>query len=315
VLVDVVVVASSMEELAVEKSELLDVDSEGIIGSPMELEVVVNVVSDSLLEEDVAGSLVIRLLEELSVTSESLLEEDVVTSLEARLLEEDVVTSLEARLLAEDVVTSLEARLLEELSVVPLSELNVLDEVAMIGSIATSVVMVLDLVIVSLLLDEDISVELAGPDVTGLSVVDDDVAEGVSSVKEELVEASKLDDVVEDMSSVNDDVVEASTVDNVVEDVSSVEDELVEASLDDDVVEDVSSMTEELVEVSLMELEDEISTVVELMLESAVMDVAEDETELLQAGVKVVVVEVTGRHEHALVMDGPGAWSICRLSR
>jgi hypothetical protein len=302
VLVDVVVVASSMEELAVEKSELLDVDSEGIIGSPMELEVVVNVVSDSLLEEDVAGSLVIRLLEELSVTSESLLEEDVVTSLEARLLEEDVVTSLEARLL-------------EELSVVPLSELNVLDEVAMIGSIATSVVMVLDLVIVSLLLDEDISVELAGPDVTGLSVVDDDVAEGVSSVKEELVEASKLDDVVEDMSSVNDDVVEASTVDNVVEDVSSVEDELVEASLDDDVVEDVSSMTEELVEVSLMELEDEISTVVELMLESAVMDVAEDETELLQAGVKVVVVEVTGRHEHALVMDGPGAWSICRLSR
>ncbi|KPI42316.1 uncharacterized protein AB675_9456 [Cyphellophora attinorum] len=329
-----------MEELAEERSELLTVESEDVTGSLVELIVVVNVVSESLLEADVVMSLEISLLEELSVTSDSLLEVDVVTSLEAGLLEEDVTTSLEVRLL-------------EELSAIPLSEVDALDEVPMlIGSIMTSVEMALDVVISSLLLDEDNSVELADSDVVELSVVDvvigvmslvnedvveasvengvveasvdDGVAEDVSSVEAELVEASvvdrdveasKSDVVVEDMSSVDDDVVEASTVDNLVEDVSSVEDELVEASVDDDVIDDVSSMKEKLVAVSLMELEVVISTAIELMLESAVVDMVEDETELLQVGVKVVVVEVTGRHEHALVMDGPGAWFICRLSR
>jgi hypothetical protein len=43
------------------------------------------------------------------------------------------------------------------------------------------------------------------------------------------------------------------------------------------------------------------------MLDTAKVEVDKEVVELLQAGVKVVVVDVTGKHEHALVMDGPGA--------
>lgn len=207
------------------------------------------------------------------------------------------------------------------------------EELVMGGSSELAELMVVDSVIGSSLLDGEvvseelletlsveeleviISVEVLEVEEAPSSVLEDEVVWIVGSTI--TVKVALLD--VEDTSSVLLD-------EELVEDVSVVAPEVSE-----EVLNDVSMRSEELVEV-VSSLDEELSdvadekvvigssiavttTVVVTLVVSVVelVETSEEERVLEQVGVTVDVEEVTGRQEHALVIDGPGATAICRL--